>query len=81
MTDDLTAQVLAALEERLLPIYGKNRYDDTIECKVSDLAPRIAAALLTVAEALTPSGAPQDMRAQDQAIAAGIAALRGTEEP
>ena len=59
--------------------HGTHRSRHTPQCNCHP--ERIAAALLTVAEALTPSGAPQDMRAQDQAIAAGVATLRGTEEP
>ena len=84
MTDDLTAQVRGAVEE----MYGQ-WVAIWPNCEISlgdegaiagfndDLAPRIAACMRAVAEVLTPSGAPQDMRAQDQAIAAGLAKLRG----
>ena len=82
MTDDLTAQVREAVERRAEEFNMErvggigSRYWSEADI-AAFVAPRIAAALLTVAEALTPSGAPQDMRAQDQAIAAGLQALRG----
>ena len=82
MTDDLTVQVREALTESLP--------EDMFGSLASALAPRIAAALRAVARDAIERTA-SDLCSEDLggwvkqnspfALAAGLAALRGTEEP